>query len=73
MGGFSIWHLLIFFVIELLWVVPMGRLFRRIGYSRWWAAFAFIPLVSIVLLWIVAFSPWRIADWGEEPLVGERS
>jgi hypothetical protein len=73
MDGFSLWHWLILLLIELLWVTPLWRLLRRIGYSPAWALIAFIPPLWLVLLWVLAFAQWKIADAGEEPLVGERS
>jgi hypothetical protein len=71
--GMSIWHWLIYLAVELLWVVPVWRLFRRVGWSARWALLAFIPLLGIILLWVLAFAAWRIADANEQPLIGERS
>jgi hypothetical protein len=73
MGGFSIWHILILLIIGLLWAIPIAKLFERVGYSPWWAVFGFIPIVGVALVWVLAFSPWRIADADAEPLVGDRT
>jgi hypothetical protein len=73
MGALSIWHILIYVIIELIWIVPLARLFNRVGYSAWWAVLAVIPPLALVLMWTLAFVPWRIADASDGPFVGERS
>ena len=62
MGGLSIWHWLIvvFFVVVLS--IPIARILRRIGYSRWWTIVYFIPFVNIVGIWILAYSRWPAVD-----------
>ena len=71
--GISVWHWLIYLVIELLWVVPIWRLFKRVGWNPVWALLGFIPPLWLVLIWVLAFSTWRIADSGKEPMFEERA
>ena len=50
-------------------IVPAIQLLGRIGKSRWWAAFTFIPGFGvIILLWIVAYSRWPPA---KQSVVGQ--
>lgn len=37
---------------------PAAIILRRVGFSRWWAVLAFIPLVNIVGLWVLAVISW---------------
>jgi len=73
MSGFSLWHWIILLLIGLIWVIPLARLLRRVGYSRAWALFALFPPLALILVWVLAFSPWKIADSSAEPLVGDRT
>jgi len=46
-----------FFMIVMiaLLVIPFWKILPRSGIPSWVAIFAFIPLVALILLWIVAF------------------
>ena len=46
-----------FFMIVMiaLVVIPFWKILPRSGIPSWVAIFAFIPLVALVLLWIIAF------------------
>lgn len=54
MGGFGVVHWLIFAAAVALIAYPLGLILKRLGYSPLWAALAFIPLVNIVGLWLIA-------------------
>jgi hypothetical protein len=58
MGSFSIWHLVVVLSVLLIYGIPMARIIRRAGYSRWWVLAFFIPLVNIAALWVLAFVRW---------------
>ena len=38
--------------------VPLSVIFRRLGYSPAWGLLAFVPLVYVLLLWILALRRW---------------
>jgi hypothetical protein len=40
-------------------VPPFWAIFRKAGFSPWLALLILIPLVNIITLYIVAFTPWR--------------
>ena len=44
--------------LKLLIVVPFTRILPRAGIPFWVALFAIVPFGPVLLLWIVAFSPW---------------
>lgn len=51
-------HWLFFLVLIALVIYPIGRILNRIGLSPLWAILAFIPVLNLLALWIVAFSNW---------------
>jgi hypothetical protein len=42
--------------------IPTARILARTGYSRWWTLLYFIPLVSVVALWVLAYRRWPSVD-----------
>jgi hypothetical protein len=57
---FGPWGLIVLLVWVLLVGFPIGRILSRIGWSPWLAILAFIPLVNLIALWILATSKWPI-------------
>jgi hypothetical protein len=51
-------HWLMFVAIVALVAYPVGRILRRMGFSPLWAILAFLPLINLLGLWIVALSDW---------------
>ena len=49
-GGF-LWVL----IVAVLVVVPFWKLLPRYGINKFFALFAVIPAIALVLLWIIAF------------------
>jgi hypothetical protein len=62
MGFGSPIHWILLLVIWAAWMVPLDRLLGRIGWSRAWAAVALFPPLAIILLWFIAFGPWRTPE-----------
>ena len=52
------WGFFGFLMFLILVVYPTGRVLSRIGFSGWWALLAFIPIVNVIALWVVAFGDW---------------
>jgi hypothetical protein len=42
--------------------VPIARILRRAGRSRWWVILAFVPLLNLLGLWLFAFARWPNLD-----------
>ena len=51
-------------VVILAQVVPFWRILPRAGIPSWVALFAIFPLISLVLLWVMAFKRWPGDDAG---------
>ena len=58
MGSWSVWHWIIFAIVAALILYPTGRILSRIGFSPFWSLIAFIPLINLVGLWVLALAAW---------------
>lgn len=38
------------------------RILNKAGYSEWWAAILFVPLVNIIMIWVFAFAKWPVLN-----------
>jgi hypothetical protein len=60
------WHGVMAIVMPLLFIVlvgvPVARILRRSGRSRWWTIIAFVPLLNLIGLWVFAFARWPNLD-----------
>ncbi len=49
-------------IIALVWIfgvgIPVAKILGRLGYSKVFVVLAFIPLVNIIGLWILANATW---------------
>ncbi len=67
--GFDPNHLAMFFIPMILFgiianivlVIPFWFIFKKAGFSPWLAVLMFVPLANIIILYVVAFSQWRVA------------
>ncbi|MFD2262136.1 hypothetical protein ACFSM5_04500 [Lacibacterium aquatile] len=55
---FSLIGLVILLPLVILWFWAFVRILNKMGYSGWWSLLTFIPPLSLVALWIVAFADW---------------
>lgn len=39
--------------------IPAAVIARRVGRSPWLGLLAIVPLVNVILLWVLAFTPWN--------------
>ena len=44
----------------LLWILPFWFIFRKAGFSPWLSLLLFVPLVNLVMIYILAFSEWKV-------------
>lgn len=57
-AGYGFAHWITFAVMAALLVYPIGRILMRIGLSPFWSVLAFVPLLNVLGLWILAFMAW---------------
>jgi len=41
-------------------VIPYWFIFKKAGFSPWLAVLMFVPLANIIILYVVALSPWKV-------------
>lgn len=58
MDGISLWHWLIVLIYAFVVVVPMGKIFSRLGLPWALALLMIVPIVNLATLWVVAFMKW---------------
>lgn len=58
MAGYGFAHWFVFVVMVVLLLYPIGRILMRIGLSPFWAVLAFVPLLNLIGLWLLAFIDW---------------
>jgi len=59
MGDWGLTHGVMMVALLALILYPVGLILRRLGYSPLWAALAFVPVVNLIGLWIVALDGRR--------------
>lgn len=47
-------------VIAIIMVIPYWMIYKKAGFSPWLAILMIVPLVNLVLLYVVAFSQWKV-------------
>ena len=60
MGGFSIWHWIIVFLIIVFYIFPIMKIVKKAGFSQVWGVVAILPIINIIMLWIFALKKWPI-------------
>jgi hypothetical protein len=40
-------------------LIPYWVIFKKAGFSKWLSLLVIIPLVSLIVLYVIAFSQWR--------------
>lgn len=58
--GIGFWQLIILVVWILVIGFPITVILKRLEMNRLWVLVAFIPLVNLVALWVLAFKKWPI-------------
>ena len=51
-------HFISFVVVAALVLYPLGMILRRLGFSPFWSVLAFVPIVNLIAVWILAFTDW---------------
>jgi hypothetical protein len=51
-------------------LLPYWVIFKKAGYSPWLSLLVLIPLINLIVLYVVAFSQWRVVPVGWVPPAG---
>ena len=58
MGDYGAAHWLFFIIFIIAIAYPIGRILRRLGFSPFWSLLAFIPMINLIALWMLALIEW---------------
>ena len=47
-------------IAAIISIIPYWMIYKKAGFSPWLALFSIIPMANIIVLYIVAFSQWRV-------------
>lgn len=47
-------------IVILAGILPYWFIFKKAGFSPWLCILMFLPLVNLIVLYVVAFSQWRV-------------
>jgi len=53
-------HLLVLLAVAAVFVIPHWIIFKKAGFSPALSILVFIPFVGLIVLYVVAFSPWKV-------------
>ncbi len=42
-------------------IIPYWFIFKKAGFSPWLTVLMFVPLANLIILYVVAFSEWKVA------------
>ena len=66
MGMLSIFG--IFLLIgAVIYIVPFWFIFKKAGFSPFLCLLLFFPLVNLVMIYVLAFSEWKVIPIGQAP------
>ena len=44
-----------------IYIIPFWMIFKKAGFSPWFSLLLFVPLANMIILYVVAFSQWKVA------------
>jgi hypothetical protein len=47
-------------IFTVVMVIPYWFIFKKAGFSPWLAVLMFVPLANIIILYVIAFSEWKV-------------
>lgn len=65
-GLSSLVYLFVFFCVLVavaVGIIPYWKIFSKAGFSPWLALCMLIPVVNLVVLYVVAFSRWKVVPY----------
>ena len=50
-----------------IYIIPFWMIFKKAGFSPWFSLLLFVPLANMIILYVVAFSQWKVAPLQQYP------
>lgn len=51
---------LIILVFAAIMLIPYWMIWKKAGFSPWFSLLMFVPMVNFVMLYVLAFSEWKV-------------
>jgi len=51
-------------------VIPLWFIWKKAGFSPWLSLLSVVPLVNLIMLYVLAFSEWRVVPMAQPPYPG---
>jgi predicted neutral ceramidase superfamily lipid hydrolase len=60
-----------FFILGfvVLMIIPYWMIWKKAGFSPWFSLLMFVPLVNFIMLYVLAFSEWKVVPITQAPPV----
>jgi len=58
------------FIMMAVMIIPFWQIFKKAGFPAPLSLLMVLPLVSIIMLYVLAFSRWKVVPAPEYPLAG---
>jgi hypothetical protein len=52
----------------ILMIIPYWFIWKKAGFSPWFSLLMFIPLVNFIMLYVLAFSEWKVVPVAQPSL-----
>jgi ABC-type transport system involved in cytochrome c biogenesis permease subunit len=69
-GGIVLVPLVIMLVLVL---IPYWFIWKKAGFSPWLSLLMFVPLINLVMLYVLAFTEWKVVPIAQLPPPGPRA
>jgi hypothetical protein len=63
-GALAVPMIFVGLIATAILVIPYWFIFKKAGFSPWLALLMLVPLVNILVLYVFAFSAWKVAPVG---------
>ena len=47
-------------ISTIIYIIPFWMIFKKAGFSPWLALLLFVPLANMIILYVLAFSQWKV-------------
>jgi hypothetical protein len=55
-------------IMTAIYIIPFWFIFKKAGFSPWLCILLILPLVNIVMLYVLAFSEWKVVPIAQPPI-----
>ncbi len=55
------------FIGTAIYIIPFWFIFKKAGFSPWLCLLLVLPLVNIVMLYVLAFTDWKVVPVAQPP------